>query len=131
MEDVSALISPNPRTSSTMRKRYTLLLAVAVGTVAAGSVNGSQPADWRNVATGGVRMPGGTGEYYNQPQAVQLLNRSWLVLFTNVRIAATYAFPTPAPFPVRSRTLLYIVSMLCGCILCRIPPDASSEFMLT
>ena len=39
--------------------------------------------DWRNVATGGVRMPGATGEYYNQPQAVQLLNGSWLVLFTN------------------------------------------------
>ena len=28
-------------------------------------------------------MPGGTGQYYNQPQAVQLLNGSWLVLFTN------------------------------------------------
>lgn len=88
-----------------MRKRYTLLLAVAVGTVAAGSVSGvsSQPADWRNVATGGVRMPGGTGEYYNQPQAVQLLNSSWLVLFTNVRVVATCVFPTLFRFQITRR----------------------------
>jgi len=53
-----------------------LLVALCLVAYAIGS-------DPRNVVTSGVRLSKNASQYYNQPQAVQLQNGSWLVVLTN------------------------------------------------
>ena len=41
------------------------------------------PVDWRDIVRGGQLLSADPGEYYNQPQLVQLRNGSWSMVLTN------------------------------------------------
>ena len=60
-----------------------LLAWLLIGAGAIGARPERDQADPRDVVRSGVQISHNRSQYYNQPQAVQLLNGSWLLVITN------------------------------------------------